>query len=471
MSPAVPIPVSNFAGRVVAVLGLARSGLAAALALAAGGAEVWAWDDSEAARALAAEAGVAATNLYESDWSRAAALVLSPGIPHTYPRPHALAQKARAAGCPIIGDIDLLMRARPQANYVGVTGTNGKSTTTSLIGHILAGAGRQVAVGGNLGQAALTLAPLGADGIYVLEMSSYQLELTPSASFKVAILLNITPDHLDRHGGFDGYVAAKRRIFDGQKPGGTAIIGADDDASAGVWRALIGEHGRRVVPISARRAVPGGVYAESNRLIDATLEPARTVMDFGRAERLPGEHNRQNAAAAWAASRALDVPASDIAAGISSYPGLSHRQELVADVAGVRFINDSKATNADAAAKALACYDAIYWIAGGRPKESGIAGLEAYYPRIRHAFLIGEAAEAFAKTLDGHVGWTLSRTLGPAVEAAAAMAAREGRRGAVVLLSPAAASFDQYANFEERGSHFRRLVEGGPALAAPRSAS
>jgi UDP-N-acetylmuramoylalanine--D-glutamate ligase len=215
------------------------------------------------------------------------------------------------------------------------------------------------------------------------------------------------------------------------------------------------------VPISARGAVPGGVHADSTRLIDATLKPARMVMELDRAEHLPGEHNRQNAAAAWAASRALDVPAPAVAAGILSYPGLAHRQELVATIAGARFINDSKATNADAAAKALACYDTIYWIAGGRAKEGGIAGLEAYYPRIRHAFLIGEAAEAFAATLDGHVGWTRSGTLGAALDAAKAMAAAEGLQGAVVLLSPAAASFDQYANFEERGSHFRHLVEGG----------
>ena len=458
------IPCTMFAGQTVAVMGLARSGLAAARALAAGGARVWAWDDDGGARKNSAVAGLPPTDLHAADWSQPKALVLSPGIAHTHPKPHAIAAKARQAGCPIIGDIELLFRACPAASYVGVTGTNGKSTTTALIAHILRQAGRRVEVGGNLGTAALALAPLGHGDIYVLEMSSYQLELTPGAAFAVAVLLNITPDHLERHGGFDGYVAAKRRIFAGQPENATAVIGIDDQPSRALWTALAVDPRRRAIPISARVAMPGGVSGAGGTLTDDRGAARTTVMNLRLARHLPGEHNWQNAAAAYAATRALGLPPATIATGIASYPGLPHRQETIATIAGVTYVNDSKATNADATAKALACYDTIYWIVGGRPKEGGIGGTEPYYPRIVHAFLIGEAEEAFAATLKGQVVFTRCGTIEAALHQASTMAERDRRPGAVVLLSPACASFDQFANFEVRGDSFRRLVQ---ALDAP----
>lgn len=446
--------------RPVAVLGLGGSGLAAARALAQSGAEVWAWDDDAGRRAAAEAAGIALTDLSRCDWSQPESLVLSPGIPHTHPAPHPVARLAREAGCPILGDIELLARAQAKATYIGITGTNGKSTTTALIGHVMRTAGRRVEVGGNLGTPALALEPLGVGETYVLECSSYQLELMPSAVFDVAVLLNISPDHLDRHGGMPGYVAAKKRIFARQIAPKTAVIGIDDVHCQEIHAGLAARGEQIVVPISARGAVPGGVYVDNGLLIDDSGGRAQTVLDLRvAAPTLPGEHNWQNAAAACAACRAAGLEVSEIAAGLKTFPGLAHRQELVAVLDGVRYVNDSKATNADAAARALVCYDPIYWIVGGRPKEGGLAGLEPYYPRIAHAFLIGEAADAFAEQLAGKVAVTHAGTLEAAVFAAHAMAQADARPGAVVLLSPACASFDQFANFEERGIAFRRLVQ------------
>jgi UDP-N-acetylmuramoylalanine--D-glutamate ligase len=454
------ISVDSFTGKRVAVLGLARSGRAAAEALAAGGATVLAWDDNPKVR----EAVAGELSLYDvtgADWRQIPALVLSPGIPHSFPAPHPEVVRARAAGTEIIGDIELLGRARPETRYVGITGTNGKSTTTALIGHILASAGRPVEIGGNLGTAALSLAPLGPEGTYVLEASSFQLELISSLAFDVAVLLNITPDHLDRHGDMDGYIAAKRRIFAHQGVGATAIVGIDDPICRDLCEEL--QPGpARVVPISVGKTVPGGVYVDQGRLVDATGPRPVRVLDLAEAERLPGAHNWQNAAAAYAAARAVGVPTEEAANAIRSFPGLAHRQELVATIDGVRFINDSKATNADATEKALLCYEAIYWIAGGLPKAGGITALAPYFGRVRHAYLIGTATEEFAATLGSSVPFTRCGDLATAVAAAAEAACRDGAQGtvveAVVLLSPACASYDQFAHFEARGDAFRGMV-------------
>jgi UDP-N-acetylmuramoylalanine--D-glutamate ligase len=454
------IRIPHEPGRPVAVLGLGKSGLVAARALAASGAEVWAWDDDTAKRAA-----IATTDLYNCDWSRPSALVLSPGIPHEFPKPHPVAAKAKAAHVPVIGEVELLFRAQPKATFIGITGTNGKSTTTALIGHILRRSGKRAEVGANLGTPALALAPLEDGGIYVLEMSSYQLELVPTARFDVAVLLNITPDHLDRHGGMAGYVAAKRRIFDRQRSQDWAVIGIDDEYCRAIRDGLTSRHvmaiaiGRKVVSgTSIGREAASTITVRDGILSD---ESGRAIMDLATAPALPGPHNWQNAAAAFAVARALGISSASIAAGIETYPGLPHRQELIDTGAGVRFINDSKATNADATAKALACYEPIYWILGGRPKENGLEGLEPFYPRIARAYLIGEAAPAFGRTLDAHhVATRQCGTLDRAVAEAAADAAKEGRANAVVLLSPACASFDQFANFEERGDRFRALVQG-----------
>jgi UDP-N-acetylmuramoylalanine--D-glutamate ligase len=274
------------------------------------------------------------------------------------------------------------------------------------------------------------------------------------------VLLNITPDHLDRHRGMDGYIAAKRRIFAHQDAASTAIVGIDDPICRDICDELRRARRVRVVPISVGGAAPGGVHVDRGRLIDATAGQPVEVLDLAEAERLPGTHNWQNAAAAYAAARALGVAAETVAAAIRSFPGLAHRQELVAAIDGVRFINDSKATNADATEKALACYQAIYWIAGGLPKEGGITPLAPYFGRLRHAFLIGAATEEFAATLGTSVPLTRCGDLATAVAAAAAQARRDEVAGAVVLLSPACASYDQFANFEARGDAFRGLVQG-----------
>jgi UDP-N-acetylmuramoylalanine--D-glutamate ligase len=448
------IDVTSFRQQRVAVMGLARSGLAAAEALKRGGAEVLAWDDSAEKRAEASERGLPVVDLTDADFDKVAALVLSPGIPSTFPKPHPVAARARAAGIEIICDIELLARSRREARYAGITGTNGKSTTTALLGHILGQAGMTVEIGGNIGLPVLSLEPLGHEGIYVLEMSSYQLELTNSLVFDVAVLLNITPDHLDRHGGMEGYIAAKERIFAGQSGAQAAVIGLDDDICKRIAGKL-GASGHRVVPISAEHIAAGGVYVAGTNLIDDIAHQQAAVLDLATLPRLPGRHNWQNAAAAFAAARCLGVTAHVAARGIVSFPGLAHRQELIATIAGVRYVNDSKATNADATEKALVCYDNILWIAGGVAKEGGITSLAPYFPRIRHAFLIGEAAPTFAETLSGKAPFTRSGDLATAVQQAREMA----KPGDTVLLSPACASFDQFRDFEARGDAFRGLVE------------
>jgi len=452
------IRIPGLAGRTLAVLGLGKSGLVAAKALKASGATVWAWDDSADQRGQLAAAGIEPVDLAAADWARIEALILSPGIPHSFPKPHPIAAKAKAANKPIIGDVELLLRAQPHARLLAITGTNGKSTTTALTGHILASARRQVAIGGNIGTPALALPALGAAGIYVLELSSYQLEITPSLKPTVAILLNITPDHIDRHGDMAGYVAAKERIFAHQTAGDTAIVGIDDETSRAMHGRIAARKGPRVVAISSIRPAPGGVSGAGGKLVDDLDGKAEAVLDLTGIATLPGEHNWQNAAAAYAAMRALGLRREPILEGLRSYPGLAHRQELIATIAGVRYINDSKATNADATEKALVCYQPIYWILGGKPKEGGIESLKALFPRIAHAYLIGEASPAFASTLDGQVAATECGTLDRAVAAAHAQAQADHRPGAVVLLSPACASFDQFANFEQRGDAFRQLV-------------
>ena len=456
------IDLGFFGGLPVAVLGLGKSGLSAARTLRDGGAEVWAWDDNEDRRAVARERDIPLVDLTTCDWRELTSLILSPGIPHTHPEPHPVARLAKEHGCEIIGDIELLARAQRDASYLGVTGTNGKSTTTALIGHILELSGRQVAVGGNLGIPALDLEPLISGGTYVLEMSSYQIEITVSITFDVGVLLNISADHIERHGGLDGYIAAKRMIFPRQTKPRSAVVGIDDEISRKIFEQLKAADEQVVFPISGVTRAPGGVYARDGVLHDDTEGQAVPAIDLREVPSLPGVHNWQNAAAAYAACKAIGVEAPVIAACLRSFPGLPHRQELIEIIDGIAWINDSKATNADAAAKALACYDNIYWIAGGQAKEGGLTGLEVHFGRIAHAFLIGEAAAAFAETLGGKVPATLCGELAAAVSRAQVLARKEGREGAVVLLSPACASFDQFANFEARGMAFRDLVEALP---------
>ncbi|MBV8939438.1 MAG: UDP-N-acetylmuramoyl-L-alanine--D-glutamate ligase [Alphaproteobacteria bacterium] len=442
------ITLSRYRGQAVGVFGLGKAGAATTTSLLAGGANVYAWDDAEASREALRRTYSTARILpiAQWPWRALASLVLSPGVPLTHPGPHPAVNLAHKAQVEIIGDIELLFRACPRATYIGITGTNGKSTTTTLVSHILKSAGRRVETGGNLGTPALSLAPLGDQGIYVLELSSYQLDLLKSARFHVAALLNVTPDHLDRHGDMEGYFAAKRHIFDRQKAEDVAVIAAEDAYTLRAAKLLAAEGEARVVKVAAQPLLHG--------------------IDLREISTLTGRHNWQNAAVAYAAVHALGVPHQAIADALRSFPGLSHRMELVDEVRGIRFVNDSKATNAEATANALAAYDAIYWILGGKPKAGGIEALTDFFPRIRHAFLIGEASEAFAKTLDGRVEHTRCGTLDVAVQHAAAMALAHAAPQAVVLLSPACASFDQFRNFEERGEKFRQLVANGEWRAA-----
>lgn len=455
------IPVRTFEGKDVAVFGLGRSGISAARALMAGGARVCAWDDNEASRKAAGEAGVPLVDLNRRDWQTFAALVLAPGIPYRFPEPHRLVKMAQLVGVPVVGDMELFARAvadlkefeRPK--IVGVTGTNGKSTTTALIGHILRQAGKDVRVGGNIGVGVLDLERLHGGAIYVLELSSYQLDLADSLRCDVAVMLNISPDHLSRHGGMDGYVQAKRRIFRNQGPNDFAVVGVDDTRSQVMCTQLSSEGLRHTIPVSAEYGLGRGVSVLDGRLCDSMLGRAVDPQDVRGARALPGKHNHQNAAAAYAACRALGMEPTDILAGIATFPGLPHRLEMIGTIDGVRFVNDSKATNAQAAEQALRAYPDAYWIVGGRPKEEGIDDLAPLFSTVKKAYLIGESTETFARVLDGKLDAEKCRTVDVAVEAAFRDARASGDANPVVLFSPACASFDQFRDFEHRGDTFR----------------
>jgi UDP-N-acetylmuramoylalanine--D-glutamate ligase len=453
------IPVFAYALEPVAVMGLGRSGLASARALKAAGARVMAWDDDADRRARAEAEDIPVVDLVEADLTGVRAVIWSPGIPHTHPTPHPVATRARAAGAALICDVELLLGAQPASFVIGVTGTNGKSTTTSLIGHILAQAGHAVQVGGNLGRPVLDLEPMGPFGTYVLELSSYQLELTPSLACDVAVLLNVSPDHLDRHGGMEGYIAAKRRIFEGVLPPRKICIGQDDTICRNAHAELTRTDARDLVPFASSRPAPGGAYVKDGWLIDDMAGKAQPVVDLAGMTALPGDHNQQNMAAAYAVCRTRGVPSATIVEALRSFPGLPHRHERVAEIDGVTFINDSKATNAEAAEKAIQCHNDIYWIAGGIAKEGGIDRLEPHLDRIVHAYLIGEAAESFAAFLTRHeVPVSICETLEEAVDQAYAHVCEDEEEAPVVLLSPACASFDMFDDFEARGEAFKAIV-------------
>jgi UDP-N-acetylmuramoylalanine--D-glutamate ligase len=459
------IPVTVLAKRRVAVFGLGGSGLAVCHALAAGGAEVIAWDDDAARIAAAAQAGIAAADLRRVDWTGMAALVLAPGVPLTHPVPHWVVGVARNAAVEVIGDVELYCRQRraeaPSSPFVAITGTNGKSTTTALTAHLLASAGYSAESGGNIGTAILSLQPPRLGHAHVIECSSYQIDLAPTLDPAVGILLNVTPDHLDRHGTLQNYAAIKERLVAGVQPDGTAIVGVDDD-----WCQEVADRieraGRRVMRVSVRRPLPDGLYVEAEQIMLAAGGTARSIAHLGSIGSLRGRHNAQNAACAAGAALALGLAPEQIARGLVSFPGLAHRMEEVRRRGRVLFVNDSKATNADAAARALASFSDIFWIAGGKPKAGGITSLDGYFPRIRKAYLIGEAAEDFAATLAGNTEHVIAGTLDRAVVLAAQDAAASGLPEPVVLLSPACASFDQFPNFEVRGAAFRKAVEALP---------
>lgn len=453
------IPVPGFEGRRVAVFGLGRSGITAARALQAGGAIPVLWDDGVSGRMQAEAEGFLVEDLTRADWSGFAALILSPGAPLTHPKPHWTVERAQAADVPILGDVELFARAlaalpegkRPRV--VAITGTNGKSTTTALIGWVLKRAGLTVHIGGNIGIGVLALPEPTPEAVYVIEVSSYQLDLTTGFAPDVAILTNVSPDHLDRHGGMEGYVAAKRRIFQAQDGEALALVGVDEEWGRRIATDLRAR-GRRVETVlSLISPLAGKGYEAAAGLLSLD---GQAVADLSAARSLPGRHNAQNAAFAYAAARALGVSHDVAVEGLLTFPGLAHRMEAVGRLGAVRFINDSKATNADAARQALASYPAVFWIAGGRAKDGGIDDLRDLFPRVTRAYLIGEAADAFAGTL-GETPHIVAGTMERAVELAAADAAAAGG-DQVVLLSPACASFDQFPDFEVRGEAFRAAV-------------
>ena len=449
-------PVTVFQEKTVALFGLGGSGLATALALKAGGADVRAWDDNADSRVRAQDAGIGIENLRESDWSGLSALVLSPGVPLTHPEPHWSVRLAKEAGVGIIGDIELFCRERrgqaPGAPFVAITGTNGKSTTTALIAHVLAQAGRDVQMGGNIGTAILSLEPPSADRVHVIEMSSFQIDLTPGLDPSIGVLMNITPDHLDRHGTMEQYAAIKERLIQGA---GLAIVGIDDAPS----RTIAERRGINLVRVH----VPHGEVLATDALTvrdGIVREPdGTTLADVNGIGSLRGAHNWQNAAVAVAVARALGLSGEQIQAGLASFPGLPHRMEEVGRRGHVLFVNDSKATNADSTEKALLAFRDIHWILGGKAKDGGIFPLVPYFERVAHAYLIGAASDAFAATLDGAVPYTRCESLEVAVPKAAENAAASGAPEPVVLLSPACASYDQFPNFEVRGNRFRELVQ------------
>ncbi len=450
------IAAHSFKGKKVGVFGLGRSGNATVDALLRGGAQVLAWDDAPAAAELARENGLPVVNLHETDFASLDSYVLSPGVPLTHPEPHWSVKKARASGVEIIGDTEILAReiTGSGARLIAITGTNGKSTTTALTGHVLASAGLNVHVGGNIGTAALLLPPPSADAVYVIELSSYQIDLMPSLKPDVGILMNLTPDHLDRHGSMENYAAVKARMFALQDENDLAAISVDDK-----WCAAI-------VADAAKHTTIGTFTVRSNDAlvscdgdtINDARDGARVALVAARA--LRGLHNAQNACAAYIAARRLGLTPEQIEAGFGSFPGLAHRMEEVGAAGRVVFINDSKATNADAAEKALGSFQRIYWIAGGQAKQGGIASLEPLFHRVARAYLIGQDAQALSAALKGKVDHVMAGTMAEAVTQAARDAAADASDAAEVsvLLSPACASFDQYPNFEVRGDDFRALV-------------
>lgn len=454
------IKLSAFAGQRIAVMGLGKTGLSTVLSLKNAGAHVYAWDDNQASRDYAESLGIACTDLGNITKSTVDFLVWSPGIPHTFPAAHPIADRARAHDIKMISDIDILAMAQPDAEYIGVTGTNGKSTTTALIGHTLKEF-RPTQIGGNIGIPVLDLEPMGSEGTYVLEMSSYQTELSQSFQPVGVVFLNITPDHLYRHGGLQGYIDAKKQIFSNppestRKP--IAVISIDTEDCYDIAEELEEDGVWSVVPVSTQKRLDRGSYVEEGNLYEMREEGATLIADLNQFENLRGRHNHENIACAYTLIRQLyGYEPQKIIDAMLSFGGLAHRQYLAATINGVQYINDSKATNADATARALACFNEIHWILGGQPKEGGLEGLDEYMKRVQHAYLIGEASPQFAEWLaERGVPFTQCGTLDVAVAAAHQNAQTIGK--GVVLLSPACASWDQFKSFEHRGDLFVQLV-------------
>jgi len=462
------IAVQGYQGQNVAVLGLGRSGLATCAALRAGGAIPLAWDESPEARAKAEEAGIDLHDLGRVDWSGVAVLITSPGIAHLYPAPNRIIAAAFAAGVPVDNDIGLFFRSfatsetiefEQPPKVVAVTGSNGKSTTTALIHHILQEAGRPVQMAGNIGKGVLSIDPLRDGEVVVLELSSYQLELARALTPDVAVFTNLSPDHLDRHNGMGGYFAAKRRLFAEGGPD-RAVIGVDElEGQFLAGQLSQAPEDARVIRISSGQKLAGpgwNVFARKGFLSEYRRGKQMASIDMRTIPGLPGAHNHQNACAAYAVARSLGLAPRMIEDAFTTFKGLPHRSQQIAEAGGVRYINDSKATNVESAAQALQAFENIRWIAGGLGKDGGIAALAPHLGRVRKAYLIGHSARDFALQLGG-----TDHEICETMEVAVTRAMAEAEAGDVVLLAPAAASFDQYPDFEKRGAAFMAAVQAG----------
>lgn len=453
------LPITTFKGQLVAVFGLGRSGLAAAQALQAGGAKPIVWDSAEAAIEKARQIGLEVEDLSLIDWSQFVALILSPGIPLTHPEPHPIVYLALNAHVPIIGDVELFMMERnlyaSRAPVVGITGTNGKSTTTALITHVLQSSGMRVQTGGNIGTPVLSLDLPTEDHITVIECSSYQIDLMKSLNFSASVHMNLVPDHLDRHGTMEHYAEVKERLSVGSD---VAVIGMDDEFSRNIAKRR--KHAQcPLIEISSMHPVENGFFNQEGTIMEVHNGIEKAFLDLNESNVLRGAHNAQNAAAAIAVAQVLGLKHEQIRKGVLSFPGLAHRMEPLGFIGDVQFVNDSKATNAEAAACALSSYNDIYWIVGGLAKQGGIDSLVPYFQSVRKAYLIGSAASEFAKIFTKYnIPFIEADDLAHAVPSAAQDAITSADKAPVVLLSPACASFDQYRNFELRGEAFRACV-------------
>jgi UDP-N-acetylmuramoylalanine--D-glutamate ligase len=459
------IAVHTFKDKHVALFGLGGSGLATAHALIAGGAILHAWDDDEAGCEKAAQQGISINDLNKADWGQISALVLAPGVPLTHPEPHWVVKKAKKAKVEIIGDLELFARERaslmPNSPFIAITGTNGKSTTTALVAHLLKVAGKDVQMGGNIGVPVLQLEPPSEERIHILEISTFQIDLAPSLKPSVGILLNLTPDHIDRHGDFANYASIKERLIQNSD---MAVIGSDDEHCRTIAMRRQ-EKNLPMVAISASQRLEQGIFAGDTALMLARGDRVLKIADIGGIGPLRGQHNAQNVAAAIAAVSLQGVDAATIQAGLNSFPGLEHRMEEIGNLGRTLFINDSKATNADSTDKALSAFQSgIFWIVGGKAKDGGIESLAPHFSRVEKAYLIGDATDDFARTLKGKIPFERSQTLDMALEHAAIDAVGSDASQPVVLLSPACASYDQFANFEVRGKRFRELCQGLPGF-------
>ncbi|MFO1165382.1 MAG: UDP-N-acetylmuramoyl-L-alanine--D-glutamate ligase [Paracoccus sp. (in: a-proteobacteria)] len=460
------IPVQGVENQTIAVLGLGRSGRATAAALTEGGATVVVWDDGADTREQAEADGMTVLDLTrDTNWTGISALITSPGIPHLYPKPHPVIAKAYDLGIPVDNDIGLFFRSFATRDWemfdttprvIAITGSNGKSTTTALIHHILKECGRPTQIGGNIGTGVLSLEPAHDGEVVVLELSSYQTDLARALTPDIAVFTNLSPDHLDRHGGPGGYFAAKRRLFAEGGPD-RAIIGVDEIEGRYLADQLaMGPTDDRVIRVSSGQKLEGfgwSVFARKGFLAEYRKGRQVASLDLREVTGLPGEHNHQNACAAYAATRSLGLAPREIERAFHSFKGLPHRSQTVAEINGVRWVNDSKATNVDAAAKALTAFQRIRWIAGGMGKDGGIEALAPYLGQVVKAYFIGHSARDFALQI-GQTPYEIAETMQQAV----ARAAAEAQPGETVLLAPAAASFDQYPNFEKRGEDFTALV-------------